>query len=47
MSDRLTMLKTLLKDRFKLTTHGESKELAGVRAGGGEGRPQDQAGGVG
>ncbi len=28
-SDRPTMLKTLLEDRFKLTTHGESKELPG------------------
>jgi len=28
-SDRPAMLKTLLEDRFKLTTHGESKELPG------------------
>ncbi len=28
-SDRPAMLKTLLEDRFKLTTHAESKELPG------------------
>jgi uncharacterized protein (TIGR03435 family) len=28
-SDRPAMLKTLLEDRFKLATHGESKELPG------------------
>jgi len=50
-ADRPAMLRTLLEDRFKLSTHGESKEMPGyalvVTKGGLKLKPVDSGGGSG